>query len=231
MIGGMSWESTALYYRMINEAARERAGGLHSAPILLWSFDFAEIEMLQSSSRWDEAGQRLSRAAQTLERGGAELIIICTNTMHKVADVVGAAVSIPVVHIADATASAIISRGLQTVGLLGTRYTMEEPFYAARLEQQFGLKVLVPAYEDRVLINQVIYEELVLGNAETASKREYLRIIRALIAAGAEGIILGCTEIGLLIGQQDCDVPVFDTTRIHALAAFDVAMMQTGADA
>jgi aspartate racemase len=223
MIGGMSWESSAEYYRIINQTVKERCGGLHSAQTLMWSFDFAEIEALQSSGQWDEATKRMIDAAQRLERGGADLLIICTNTMHKMADAVQSAVRIPLLHIADATAVKIKEAGLQTIGLLGTRYTMEQEFYRGRLEQQ-GLNVLVPDADDRLVINRVIYEELVLGKIETSSKAEYIRIIHQLIANGAQGIILGCTEIMLLIQQTDCAVPVFDTTTIHAVAAVTMAL-------
>lgn len=224
MIGGLSWESSAEYYRIVNETVRERCGGLHSAQVLLWSFDFAEIEELQSSGRWDEAAERMVNAAQRLERGGADLLIICSNTMHRMANEVQAAVSIPLLHIADPTAERIQGAGLGSIGLLGTRYTMEQDFYRGRLEQKHGLHVLVPNYEDRMTINRVIYEELVLGKIAPASKADYLRIIQDLIAQGAEGIILGCTEIMLLIQQDDCAVPVFDTTTIHAVAAADAAL-------
>ncbi|MDX2140718.1 MAG: aspartate/glutamate racemase family protein [Chloroflexota bacterium] len=223
MIGGMSWESSAEYYRIINETVKARCGGLHSAQTLMWSFDFAEIEALQSSGQWGEATTHMVDAAQRLERGGAGLLIICTNTMHKMADAVQDAVGIPLLHIADATADKVKQAGFQTIGLLGTRYTMEQDFYRGRLEQQ-GLSVLVPDADDRMIINRVIYEELVLGTIEPSSKAEYIRIMQQLIADGAQGIILGCTEIMLLIQQDDCAVPVFDTTTIHAVAAVDMAL-------
>jgi aspartate racemase len=224
MIGGMSWESSAEYYRIINQTVKARCGGLHSAQTLMWSFDFAEIEALQSDGQWGEATTRMIDAAQRLERGGAELLIICTNTMHKMADAVQSAVSIPLLHIADATAGKVKEGGLQTIGLLGTRYTMEQDFYRGRLEQQ-GLSVLVPGADDRMIINRVIYEELVLDTIEPLSKAEYIRIMQQLIADGAQGIILGCTEIMLLIQQDDCAVPVFDTTTIHAVAAVEMALL------
>ena len=224
MIGGMSWESSLEYYRIVNETVKARLGGLHSARTLMYSVDFAEIEVLQSEGHWDEATALMIDAARRLERGGADLIVICTNTMHKMADDVQAAVGIPLLHIADATAMQIKQRGLATVGLLGTRYTMEQDFYRGRLEHTHGLRVLVPDAEGRALVNRVIYDELVLGEIKTESKAAYRRIIGGLVAGGAQGIILGCTEIGLLIQQADCAVPVFDTTRIHALAAVDAAL-------
>ncbi len=224
MIGGMSWESSLEYYRIVNETVKARLGGLHSAQTLMYSVDFAEIEVLQSEARWDEATAMMIDAARRLERGGADLIIICTNTMHKMADAVQAAVNIPLLHIADATAAQIQRQGLATVGLLGTRYTMEQDFYRGRLEQRHGLRVLVPGADDRATVNRIIYDELVLGDIRAESKAAYVRIMERLIADGAQGIILGCTEIGLLIQQQDCAVPVFDTTTIHAVAAVDAAL-------
>lgn len=224
MIGGMSWESSLEYYRIVNETVKARLGGLHSAQTLLYSVDFAEIEVLQSEARWDEATAMMIDAARRLERGGADLIIICTNTMHKMADAVQAAVNIPLLHIADATAAQIQRQGLATVGLLGTRYTMEQDFYRGRLEQRHGLRVLVPGADDRATVNRIIYDELVLGDIRVESKAAYVRIMERLIADGAQGIILGCTEIGLLIQQQDCAVPVFDTTTIHAVAAVEAAL-------
>ncbi|MCL4250135.1 MAG: aspartate/glutamate racemase family protein [Anaerolineae bacterium] len=224
MIGGMSWESSLEYYRIVNETVKARLGGLHSAQTLMYSVDFAEIEVLQSEARWDEATAMMIDAARRLERGGADLIIICTNTMHKMADAVQAAVNIPLLHIADATAAQIQRQGLATVGLLGTRYTMEQDFYRGRLEQRHRLRVLVPGADDRATVNRIIYDELVLGDIRVESKAAYVRIMERLIADGAQGIILGCTEIGLLIQQQDCAVPVFDTTTIHAVAAVEAAL-------
>lgn len=203
---------------------RERCGGLSSAQTLLWSFNFAEIERLQQAGKWDEATQRMTDAAQRLERGGADLLIICSNTMHRMASEVQAAVSIPLLHIADPTAARITQAGLKCVGLLGTRYTMEQDFYRGRLEKLHGLRVVIPNVDDRAVVNRVIYQELVLGRIEGASKAEYLRVIADLIARGAEGIILGCTEIMLLIQQDDCSVPVFDTTTLHVIAAADAAL-------
>jgi aspartate racemase len=224
LIGGMSWESSIEYYRIINEAVKAKLGGLHSAKSLMYSVDFAEIETLQHQAKWGESAQILIEAAQSLERGGANFIIICTNTMHKVADIVEAQINIPILHIADATAKSIQSRGLKRVGLLGTRFTMEEDFYKGRLIENHGLDVIVPASEDRDLIHQVIYEELCLGEMRKASKVEFIRVMNQLVENGAEGIILGCTEIGLLVNDKDIGVPLFDTTKIHAEAAVDLAL-------
>ncbi len=224
MIGGMSWESSIEYYRLINEAVRERLGELHSAKSVLVSVDFAEIEMLQRTGRWEEATQAMLSAARAVEAGGADFLIICTNTMHKMAAEVQQGIGIPLLHIADATAEAVQARGLRRVGLLGTRFTMEQDFYRGRLEEKHALEVLVPGPVDRVIVDSVIYGELVRGRIEPASKAEYLRIMEGLGEAGAEGIILGCTEIGLLVSQADCSLPLFDTTRIHALAAVQLAL-------
>jgi aspartate racemase len=224
MIGGMSWESSLEYYRIINEAVKEQLGNLHSAKSLMYSVDFAEIEVLQRDGRWQEATQAMINAARVVEAGGADFLIICTNTMHKMADEVQRTIAIPLLHIADATAESIKARGLQRVGLLGTRFTMEQDFYRGRLVEKYALDVLVPESADREIVHRVIYDELVLGRIEPASKAEYLRIISALAQAGAEGIILGCTEIGLLVSQADSRLPIFDTTRIHALAAVEFAL-------
>lgn len=224
MIGGMSWESTAVYYRLLNETVREKQGGLHSAKSLLFSFDFAEIEVLQHQGLWDEATQRMIEAAQSLEKGGADFFIICTNTMHKMADAVSAAVNIPLLHIADPTARAIQAQGMARVALLGTRYTMEQDFYRGRLERKFGLQVITPTAEQRDVIHTIIYDELCLGQIKPESKSAYIEIINALIAQGAQAVIFGCTEIGLLLSAEDVAVPVFDTTVIHAQAAVDVAL-------
>lgn len=227
MIGGMSWESSLEYYRIVNERVASRLGGVHSAKSLMISVDFAEIETLQREGRWDEATQMMVEAAQSLQLGGADFIVICTNTMHKMADEVAASVSIPLLHIADATAEQIVARGFKRIGLLGTRFTMEEDFYKGRLEKKFALDVLTPEKADRDIVHRVIYEELVLGKTEAASKAEYLRIIKDLQAHGAEGIILGCTEIGLLVKQSDCSLPLFDTTLLHAEAAVEFALKAT----
>ena len=224
MIGGMSWESSIEYYRIINEAVKQRLGDLHSAKSLMFSVDFAEIEVLQREGRWEQATQAMIEAARSVEAGGADFLIICTNTMHKMAEAVQQSIGIPLLHIADATAEAIQARGLRRVGLLGTRFTMEEDFYRGRLVEKHNLEVLVPGQADRETIHRIIYDELVLGRTEPASKAEYLRIIAELAESGAEGIILGCTEIGLLINQTDSRLPLFDTTRIHALAAVQYAI-------
>jgi aspartate racemase len=224
MIGGMSWESSIEYYRIINEAVKQRLGDLHSAKSLMFSVDFAEIEVLQREGRWEQATQAMIEAARSVEAGGADFLIICTNTMHKMAEAVQQSIDIPLLHIADATAEAIQARGLRRVGLLGTRFTMEEDFYRGRLVEKHDLEVLVPGQADRETLHRIIYDELVLGRIEPASKAEYLRIIAELAESGAEGIILGCTEIGLLINQTDSRLPLFDTTRIHALAAVQFAI-------
>jgi aspartate racemase len=224
LIGGMSWESTLEYYRLINEAVKARLGGLHSAKCLLLSVDFAEIEVLQRQARWAEAGQMLARAAADLERGGADCIVLCTNTMHKLADEIQAAVNLPFLHIADAAGAAVRAAGIQRVGLLGTRFTMDEDFYKGRLARQFGLEVLIPDAPERELVDRVIFEELVLGVIRPESKAAYLAVIAGLAQRGAQGVILGCTEIGLLVQAGDCGVPLFDTTRIHAQAAVEFAL-------
>jgi len=223
MIGGMSWESSAEYYRLMNEEVKRQLGGLHSAKCILYSVDFQEIEHYQARGDWDKAGQVLGEAAQSLEKAGADFIIICTNTMHKVIDIIQEKISIPILHIADATAHQITEAGLQKIALLGTKYTMEQDFYKARIEG-FGIDVLVPLTEERTEINRIIYEELCLGQIETTSKEYYLQVIEDLVNSGAQGIILGCTEIGLLIKQEDVNIPVFDTTVIHARAAVNKAI-------
>ncbi len=224
LIGGMSWESSIPYYRQINEAVKHTLGGLHSAKIILFSVDFHEIEVLQRQGDWDAAGEILAQAAQALERAGADAIVLCTNTMHKVAGTIEAAVKIPLLHIADPTATEIRSQGLQTIGLLGTRFTMEQAFYKDRLRQQHGLQVLIPNEADCAIIHRIIYDELCLGIIRESSRQDYLRIMSALIAQGAEGIILGCTEISLLVHNGDVAVPLFDTTGLHARAAADWAL-------
>ena len=223
LIGGMSWESTVPYYRMINEGVKQRLGGLHSARTVMYSVDFHDIEELQRTNRWDEAGTLLGAAARALEAAGADFIVLCTNTMHKVVPAIQAAVTIPLLHIADATAARIREAGIHTVGLLGTRFTMEQDFYRGRLGQR-GLTVIVPEQADRDLVHRVIYDELCLGAIRDGSRDAYRTIIGRLIAAGAEGIIFGCTEIGLLVAQADSTVPVFDTTAIHAESAVDFAL-------
>ncbi len=223
MLGGMSWESSAQYYRLANELVRERLGGLHSARVVLASVDFADIEALQVAGRWDEAGQLLAEAATGLEAGGAELLLICTNTMHKVADQVQAAVRIPLLHLGDATAAAVTRAGLRTVGLLVTAVTMEQDFYRDRLTGH-GLRVLIPPPEDRAEVHRIIYDELCLGVVREESRQAYRNVITRLVQAGAEGVILGCTEIELLITDTDNPVPVFPTTRLHVEAAVDASL-------
>ncbi len=223
MLGGMSWESTAEYYRLANELVRERLGGLHSARTLLASVDFAEIERLQVAGDWDRAGELLAAEAARLQAGGAELLVLCTNTMHKVADRIEAAVDVPFLHLAEATADAVRAAGVTRVGLLGTAFTMEQEFYRDRLAGH-GLQVLVPEAEDRATVHEVIYTELVLGQVRDASREAYREVIGRLVDRGAEGVILGCTEIELLIGPDDSPVPVFPTTRLHVEAAVGAAL-------
>jgi aspartate racemase len=224
LLGGMSWESSAEYYRFVNEAVRNRLGGLHSADCLLRSVDFAGVEELQRTGRWNEAGKLLAAEARALVAAGAELLVLCTNTMHRIADQIAAAVEIPFVHIADTTADAVHAAGLSTVGLLATAYTMEQDFYVGRLQRIHGLAVVVPGPQDRRLVHDVIYQELCLGIVKDESRRAYRRVISGLVGRGAEGILLGCTEIDLLIGPDDAPVPVFDTTRLHAERAVDLAL-------
>lgn len=219
LLGGMSWESTIPYYRLINEGVKQRLGGLHSASLLLHSVDFHEIEVCQSSGDWDKAGEMLADAALGLQQAGAEGILLCTNTMHKVAAQIEARCSLPFLHIADATGRAIVAKGMTRVALLGTRYTMEQDFYRGRLATQFGIESLVPDEDDRARINQIIFEELCLGTFSEASRQYYLRVIEGLAAQGAEGVIFGCTEIGLLVPAEASPIPVFDTAAIHAADA------------
>lgn len=223
LLGGMSWESSVLYERLINEGVRERLGGVHSADLLVRSYDFAEIEALQRSGEWELAGRLLAEDAQRLEWAGAELVLLCTNTMHKVAPAIEAAIGVPFLHLADATADAVMAAGVGRVGLLGTRFTMEEPFYRDRLAAH-GLVVDVPEAADRVLVDRVIFDELVRGEVRDESRAAYLAVVDRLVAAGAEGVIAGCTEIELLIGPDDVAVPFFPTTAIHAAAAVDAAL-------
>jgi len=224
LLGGMSWESSIEYYRLVNEITRDRLGGLHSADCLLRSVDFAEIESLQRHGRWDEAGARLADEARALAGAGAQLLVLCTNTMHRVAEDITDAVDIPFVHIADTTARAVRAAGLQTVGLLATGYTMEQDFYVGRLRDMHGLEVLVPDEPDRRVVHDVIYDELCVGVVRDASRDEYRRIMDELSQRGAQGILLGCTEIDLLVGAADSPVPVFDTTRLHAERAVELAV-------
>lgn len=225
LIGGMSWESTASYYRLINQAVKARLGGLHSASLLLHSVDFAGIEQLQRAGDWDAAGAQLAQAARGLQAAGAGALLICANTMHKVAPAIASAVQIPLLHVVDATAAAVRQAGVRRVGLLGTRFTMEQPFYVERLQQQ-GLDVRVPDADGRAIVHRVIYEELCQGVLLAGSRDDYRRVMAALVAQGAEGIILGCTEIALLVDASDAAVPLFDTTELHAQAAVDWALTE-----
>lgn len=224
LIGGMSWESSVEYYRIINEEVKNRLGGLHSAKCLLYSVDFDEIERFQAEGKWEEAGKLLGDVAHSLEKGGADFIVICTNTMHKVIDYVEEKIKIPILHIADATATRIKKENLHTVGLLGTKYTMEQDFYKSRIMSN-GIKVLIPNDTEREMINKVIYEELCLGKIQQSSRDYYKNVIKNLVDNGAEGIILGCTEIGLLVKQEDSEVPLFDTTAIHAIESVNKALV------
>jgi aspartate racemase len=224
LIGGMSWESSIEYYRLINEYVKGKLGGLHSAKCVLYSVDFAEVEELQRREQWAEAAQLLVDAARKIERAGADMVLICTNTMHKLADTVQAGIGIPLLHIADATAEKVREAGIRRVGLLGTRFTMEEEFYRGRLTGQFGLEAIIPESEERDAVHRIIYEELCVGTIRPESKAYLASIMSRLVEAGAEGIILACTELGLLIGPEDCRVPLFDTTRVHALAAAEHAL-------
>ncbi|MEW6513853.1 MAG: aspartate/glutamate racemase family protein [Pseudomonadota bacterium] len=225
LIGGMSWESTVPYYRLINEGVKQRLGGLHSARVVLYSVDFHDIERLQHAGRWDEASALLAAAARSLQAAGADFLVLCTNTMHKVAPAIEAAVTIPLLHIADPTADAVKQAGIRTVGLLGTRFTMEQDFYRGRLEARHGLKVVIPETMDRDVVHRVIYDELCLGVTREESRAAYRAIIGRLVTQGAQGIILGCTEIGLLVKTEDAPVPLFDTTALHAASAVEFALV------
>jgi aspartate racemase len=224
LIGGMSWESSAEYYRIINREVQKRLGGVHSARSLMWSFDFGEIENLQHLGDWDKLTEQMIDAATRLERGGAEFILMCTNTMHRMAGAVSAAINIPLLHIADPTGEKIRAAGLTRVGLLGTAFTMEQDFYKLRLKELFGLEIIVPKTEDRRIVHEIIYKELVAGKVLPKSRELLREIISRLVGEGAQGIILGCTEIMLLISQEDSAVPLFDTTTIHAITAVDRAL-------
>ncbi|WP_460460340.1 aspartate/glutamate racemase family protein [Angustibacter peucedani] len=223
MLGGMSWQSTVQYYRLANELVAQRLGGLHSAKVLLHSVDFAEVEQLQTAGRWEDAAVLLADAARGLEAAGADLVLICTNTMHRVADQVQAALDVPLLHLGDVVAEAVTSSGLRTIGLLGTAFTMEQPFYRDRLARH-GLAVLVPDDDDRALVHRVIYDELCQGVVSESSREAFRRVIVRLVDAGAEGVVLGCTEIELLVGADDSPVPVFPTTQLHVEAAVDLAL-------
>ena len=224
LLGGMSWESTASYYRIINDEIKRRLGGLHSAQIVLYSLDFQGIENLQHQDRWDEAADILIDGARRIESAGADFLLICTNTMHKVAGRVESEIDIPLLHIADATGRQIHNRGFNKVALLGTRFTMEQAFYRGRLEERFDLEVLVPDEAERELVHRVIYDELCLGSIRQTSREQFVGIIGGLADRGAEAVILGCTEIALLVDQKDTSMPLLDTTRIHAIAAVDAAL-------
>ena len=224
LIGGMSWESSIEYYRIINQATKQALGGLHSAKSVMYSVDFAEIEVLQHQNRWTVAADLMAAAAQSIERAGADFVVLCTNTMHKLADDIEAHIQIPLLHIADATTEKIQANGIQKVGLLGTRFTMEEEFYRGRLIDKHGLTVIIPNPDEREAVHRIIYEELCLGIINPDSKKRYIEIMDRLIDSGAEGIIAGCTEIELLIQPKDTAVPLFPTTRIHAEAAVEKAI-------
>jgi aspartate racemase len=224
LIGGMSWESTSLYYSAINQGVKQALGGLHSAKVCLYSVDFHEIEQLQHQGKWAETADILAKAAQAVEAGGADVFLICTNTMHKVAAEVQAAVNIPMIHIADATAKGLLAGGITKVGLLGTAFTMQQEFYKGRLTNEFGIEVLVPNTEQQVMVHEVIYQELCLGEINLDSKQKYLEVIQDLYNQGAQAVILGCTEITLLVQQKDTQVPLYDTTAIHAQSAVAAAL-------
>ncbi len=224
LLGGMSWESTALYYRLINEMVNSKLGGLHSAEIILCSVDFGPIEKLQHSGKWQEIAERLSVAASCIESGGADFLLVCTNTMHRVAPEIEEAINIPLIHIADATAEVLLTKGIENVGLLGTSFTMEQDFYKGRLQEKYGLQVMVPDEDDRKVVHRIIYDELCRGQIRKESKQKYLRIIDTLVANGAEAVILGCTEIGMLVNRADTEVSLLDTTVIHAEKAVSYAL-------
>lgn len=224
LIGGISWESTVEYYRIINETVKEKLGGFHSGEIVMYSFDFAEVEKLQHQGDWDELATMMVDAAERVKRGGAGFIVICANTMHKMADKVQESVGLPLVHIGDVTAESIKAKGMNKVGLLGTKFTMEEDFYKRRLIDKHGLDVIIPDDEERQVIHKILYDELCLGDINEVSKGEFKKVIDHLVKRGAQGIILGCTEIPLIVSQEDYEIPLFDTTAIHARAAVDFAL-------
>ncbi len=224
LLGGMSWESSLEYYRIINEIVRQRLGGLHSAKCILYSVDFEEIEKLQNEGKWDELTKIMVESAQKLEKAGAEMILICTNTMHKMADDVQNAIQIPLLHIADAAAEKVKEKNLKKVGLLGTNYTMEQDFYKGRIKEKYNIDVIIPDLDERKIVHDVIFNELCLGQVKDESREIYKKIIKNLAKNGAEGIILGCTEIPLLVNQKDFAIPIFDTTLIHSIAAVDYAL-------
>jgi aspartate racemase len=224
LIGGMSWESSAEYYRILNETMKEKLGGLHSAKTVMVSVDFAEVEALQHEGRWEDAAHLMASSAQSLERAGADFVVLCTNTMHKLADEIQAAIHIPFLHIADATAQKVKDAGIKKIGLLGTRYTMEHDFYKGRMIDKFGLDVIIPDEADRATVHDVIYDELCLGIIKPESRERYIEIMQKMIRSGAEGIILGCTEVELLVHDGDVPVPLFATAKIHAIAAVEYAL-------
>ncbi|MBR9875692.1 MAG: aspartate/glutamate racemase family protein [Vibrionaceae bacterium] len=224
MLGGMSWESTASYYKALNEGVKSRLGGLHSAKICLYSVDFDEIEKLQHQGKWSETAQILAEAAKSVERGGADFLMICTNTMHKVVPEIESHISIPILHIADATAESLVQDGVTKVGLLGTRFTMEQDFYKGRISEKFGIEVVVPNVDEQTVVHDIIYQELCLGEIKSESRDRYLKIIANLHAQGAQAVILGCTEIALLVKQSDTTVPLYDTTEIHAAHGVEWAL-------
>jgi aspartate racemase len=226
LIGGMSWHSSLAYYRIINETVQARLGDFHSARCILYSVDFAEIDTLERQNRWDDTAPIVIAAAQSVERGGADFVVICTNTTHKLADRIQAHIRIPILHIADATARAIRARGFHRVGLLGTRFTMEEDFVKGRLVRDYGLEVMIPAAHNREIVHNVIYDELCAGKIKEESRARFIAVMERLVDTGAEGIVLGCTEIGLLVHDEDCQVPLFDTTKIHAVAAVEYALAE-----
>ncbi|BDR13754.1 aspartate/glutamate racemase family protein [Vibrio sp. STUT-A11] len=224
MLGGMSWESTASYYKALNEGVKSRLGGLHSAKICLYSVDFDEIEKLQHQGKWSETALILAEAARSVERGGADFLMICTNTMHKVVPEIESQISIPILHIADATAESLVQDGVTKVGLLGTRFTMEQDFYKGRISEKFGIDVVVPTADEQTVVHDIIYQELCLGEIKSESRDRYLKIIANLHAQGAQAVILGCTEIALLVKQSDTSVPLYDTTEIHAAHGVEWAL-------
>ena len=226
LLGGMSWESTSSYYEFVNEGVKKKLGGLHSAKVVLYSVDFDEIEKLQHSGDWEGTALILSDAAAKIQAGGADFLLICTNTMHKVADKIQASIDIPIVHIADATAMSLAAGGIKKVGLLGTRFTMSEDFYKGRLKSEFGLEVLVPSEKDQDIVHNIIYSELCLGDIKDDSRKSVLDIIESLGSAGAEAVILGCTEIALLVQQEHTEMPLYDTTTIHASRAVELALSE-----
>lgn len=227
LLGGMSWESTALYYKQINEEVKKQLGGLHSAKVVIYSVDFDEIEKLQHLGKWDETAKILSEAAQNIQNAGADFLLICTNTMHKVAPIIQENISIPILHIANATGKKLQEEGIKKVGLLGTAFTMEQDFYKDTISKNFDIEVIVPNKEDIKIVHEIIYEELCLGKINDSSKKEYLRIMDLLKSKGAQGVILGCTEIGMLVSQKDTDIKLFDTTSIHAQEAVNEALKKS----